>query len=789
MIFAELLALRVAMRWCCSLLLVLVSSASLSAADDGFKPLFDGKTLAGWEGDEDTFRVEDGCIVAGTLDARIPRNEFLCTKQNFEDFELRLEAKLVGEGKNAGVQFRSQRIHGHHEVVGYQCDMGFTPQECIWGALYDESRRRKFLALGEQKPLLQKLKPDGWNSLVIRCEGPRIQIWVNDVQTVDYTEDDKIIPLTGKIALQIHGGAPAEASYRNIRLKSLNKTEKKTSFHPSPKLRRPAGLVAMQDVLLVANERTGTVSVIDARNQSVVNEVPIGTRLTDLTKLDDSCCLVVDGDEHVVKLLKVDGNNVTIDTQAAVAKYPVSVAVSVDGQMVAVSSLWSRRVTFLRLTREPKMQLEPTGQVDLNFAPQELLWLPTANKLLVADAFRGTLAVVDSKEKTIVAQHEIPATNIRGLSLSVDGENVFVAHQVLNSNRATTFDHIFWGSVMQNVLRSRSVASLLETSYEEYPETGEFYGAYSLGSPGDGTGDPGDVLILPSGETVLAISGVDEIAVRGNERLPFERKTVGRRPTKLAASPDEKTVYIANTSDDSISVLDLNSKRVTSTIPLGPPVERASWERGEELFHSAKLSLDSWFSCQSCHPGGHSTDRLNDNFGDGSTGAPKRVLSLLGAAHTSPWAWNGTSETLSQQVEKSVMQTMQGDELSTDDVNALVDYMKTLTPPPSLSIARGTLDAAAIAKGRQVFTAEGCAECHQPPTYTSRKVVDVGIDDGRGGHEYNPPSLLGVSQRQRFFHDNSAKSLRAVFEVHRHPLGTEIKPDDLDALLEFLLSL
>ncbi len=778
------------MRLCFCLAIVWVSSSPLFAADeDGFRPLFDGKTLAGWEGDEDTFRVEDGCIVAGTLDERIPRNEFLCTKQNFDDFELRLEAKLVGEGKNAGVQFRSQRIHNHHEVVGYQCDMGFTPNECIWGALYDESRRRKFLAVGEQKPLVKKLKADGWNNLVIRCEGPRTQIWVNGVQTVDYTEDGKAIPLNGKFALQIHGGAPAEASYRNIRIKPLKVTDGKTSYQPYPTLRRPTALVTTQNVLLVANERTGTVSVIDAQSQSVVNEIKVGSRLTDITRLDDESCLVVDFDQHAVKLLHVDGADIKIASEASVAKYPVSIAIDSATETVAVSSLWSRRVTFLKVVREPSLQLKPAGTLDLPFAPQEMLWLPVENRLLVAHAFRGTLAVVDTQQHKIVNQQEIPATNIRGLSLSTDRENVFVAHQVLNSDRATTYDHIFWGSVMQNVLRSRSVESLLEPYDEEYPETGEYYGAYSLGSPGDGTGDPGEVLILPSGETVLAISGVDEIAVRGNERLPFERKNVGRRPTGLAASPDQKTVYIANNSDDSISVLDLETKRITSTIPLGPPVERTSAERGEELFHSAKLSLDGWFSCQSCHPGGHTTDRLNDNFGDGSTGASKRVLSLLGVAHTSPWAWNGSSKSLTQQVEKSVSQTMQGDELPPADVQAMVDFMKTLPVPPSVNVARGTLDAAAIAKGRQLFTAQGCVDCHRPPTYTTPQVVDVNTDDGRGGHEYNPPSLLGVSQRQRFFHDNSATSLEAVFKEHRHPLGTEIDPADRLALLEFLRSL
>jgi hypothetical protein len=65
------------------------------------------------------------------------------------------------------------------------------------------------------------VKADDWNDLVIRCEGPRIQIWVNGVQTVDYTETDEAIPKSGRLGLQIHGGEPAEAAYRNIRVKKL----------------------------------------------------------------------------------------------------------------------------------------------------------------------------------------------------------------------------------------------------------------------------------------------------------------------------------------------------------------------------------------------------------------------------------------------------------------------------------------------------------------------------------------------------------------------------------------
>jgi len=202
--------------------------AANPAPENGFTHIFDGKTLTGWEGKAEVFRVEDGAVVAGSLKQRIPRNEFLCTTKRYGDFELRLEAKLTGAGKNAGIQFRSERIPNHHEVKGYQADMGQMGKRNIWGALYDESRRRKFLAYGDDQKLKKAFQKNGWNQIRIRCHGPHLQIWVNNLQTVDYTETEDNIPASGVIALQIHGGAPAEASYRNIRIKEL-------SSKPAPK--------------------------------------------------------------------------------------------------------------------------------------------------------------------------------------------------------------------------------------------------------------------------------------------------------------------------------------------------------------------------------------------------------------------------------------------------------------------------------------------------------------------------------------------------------------------------
>ena len=186
--------------------------------------LTDG-SFNGWEGDtKTTWRIEEGAFTAGDVTRNQPRNEFLCTKQEFGDFDLTLQWKLIGtEGfVNGGVQFRTKRIPNHHEVSGYQADLGAGYD----GALYDESRRNKMLAQPSKEVLEKARKPLGeWNTYRIRAEGPRIRIWLNGVQTVDYTEADANIPRTGVIAVQIHGDAKSQVWYRNLVIEELGATK------------------------------------------------------------------------------------------------------------------------------------------------------------------------------------------------------------------------------------------------------------------------------------------------------------------------------------------------------------------------------------------------------------------------------------------------------------------------------------------------------------------------------------------------------------------------------------
>ena len=151
----------------------------------------------------------------------VPRNEFLATTRAYTNFLLRLKFKLVGKSGfiNGGVQFRSQRTKNPpNEMSGYQADIG-EPE--YWGSLYDESRRDKTLAKTDMAQLNKVLKRGEWNDYEVRCEGRRIRLMINGLQTVDYTEPDETIPQYGLIGLQIHGGAVAQAYYKDITIEEL----------------------------------------------------------------------------------------------------------------------------------------------------------------------------------------------------------------------------------------------------------------------------------------------------------------------------------------------------------------------------------------------------------------------------------------------------------------------------------------------------------------------------------------------------------------------------------------
>ena len=179
----------------------------------GFRSLFNGADLSGWEGDATLWSARHGILTGDS--PGIKQNQFLASELRYDDFVLKLTFRLKDGIGNSGVMFRSIRVPGT-EMSGYQADVG----ESYWGCLYDESRRNKTLVPASDAAK-KALHEKGWNQYVIDAKGDDVRLSLNGVQSVSYHEPEPGIARSGRIAPQIHAGAPMKVEFKDIYIQPL----------------------------------------------------------------------------------------------------------------------------------------------------------------------------------------------------------------------------------------------------------------------------------------------------------------------------------------------------------------------------------------------------------------------------------------------------------------------------------------------------------------------------------------------------------------------------------------
>lgn len=193
---------------------LLAAAVPVIAAEPGFRSLFDGKTLAGWDGDPKLWSVKDGILIGSTDGVEIPRNTFLISKDAFQDFELRLEIKL--RNHNSGIQFRSERIPDTQwGVRGLQAD---AAEGNWWGSIYDEGGKRGVIVNGWKGKAETIVKANDWNDYHIWAKGGDIRLTLNGMVTAELHGEE---PKSGIFGLQLHRGPGMLAEFRNIRIQTL----------------------------------------------------------------------------------------------------------------------------------------------------------------------------------------------------------------------------------------------------------------------------------------------------------------------------------------------------------------------------------------------------------------------------------------------------------------------------------------------------------------------------------------------------------------------------------------
>jgi hypothetical protein len=219
-----------------------VGATSLFGAD-GFKSLFNGKDLTGWNGNPKLWSVKDGTLQGQTTsDNPTKGNTFLIyTNGDVADFELRFSYKI--QGGNSGVQYRSKVTKPDNWVVGgYQGD--FEAGKKYSGILYDEAgvaggrgimaergesvvwdadcKKQVMGSLGKSEDIQAKIKSEDWNEYVIIARGNQLMHQINGAKTVEVTDNCEAKRLTkGVLALQLHAGPPMTVQFKDIKIRDL----------------------------------------------------------------------------------------------------------------------------------------------------------------------------------------------------------------------------------------------------------------------------------------------------------------------------------------------------------------------------------------------------------------------------------------------------------------------------------------------------------------------------------------------------------------------------------------
>ena len=568
------------------------------------------------------------------------------------------------------------------------------------------------------------------------------------------------------------------------------------AYELDKKFRRPIALALTENgMLAVGNRDSGSVSLINIPQREVIFEIDVGLGVSDLRTIPGGPYLVAT-DEEASELILLETNGragqLIVRRRVPTPHSPVGVEVAKSGAFMTVTSLWSRRVSLFRFDPD-RRTLRRECVADLPFPPR-LQWMDDAGeRLVVCDSFADKVAILSLPDLRLLGTRRLPGHNVGGISRGPKGEQLLFSHQILNPFAPTLKPRVFWGTVMKNGLTGVRFDELFDGSRKvESPFFRRTF--YPVGANGKGAGEPGTILFTKAGVIILAIRGTGEIGIGTSLDEPWTRFHVGSRMTSGVLSLDEKFAYFADPYGEAIRIIDVEKRSLVGSVSLGPTPEPGLLQRGEALFHDSNLSLDGWYSCNSCHTGGHTSGQLNDNFDDHSFGTPKRIPSLLGTAETGPWTWSGLQGSLTTQVRQSLATTLRnGDRkvgLATHlDEEALVAYLFTLPLPPPLSEAREEPHNPDELRGKLLFTKLGCNECHRAPLLTSPDEYDVGLEDESGQRKFNPPTLHGVSQRDHFFHDGSAGSIAEVLDTAGHPDGGGLTSRQRDGLVAYLRSL
>jgi DNA-binding beta-propeller fold protein YncE len=593
----------------------------------------------------------------------------------------------------------------------------------------------------------------------------------------------------------------------------------------------PAALVATQsgETLFVGGATLPQVQIVDSAARAVRHTIPMPAAVSGLALTPDESTLVVTcaAPESVVRLLETASGRVT--AQFGAGHHTTAPVVSRDGRTLFVCHRFTDEVGVIDLATGRERQ-----RIRVRREPVAAALTRDGGHLLVANLLHdgradvagvhAVISVIGVAAGRVVREFPLPDGGgvINDLRVSPDGRYAVATHLIgryyqpatqvergwINTNALTLIDLTSW-RVVDTVL---------------------------LDAPDRGAANPWGLAWTPDGRhLVVAHSGLHEVSVidfptlvdrlnrpaapaapAGKNQPPpppapvVERSrdltflaTMRRRvllpPGDLgprAVAYAAGRIWIANYFSDSLSIVDpATPGRPAESLPLGPRPILAGARLGEFQFHNARICLQGWQSCASCHPGDARVDALNwDQLNDG-LGNPKNNRSLLYSFKLSPVMSLGVRADMKTAVRAGVRHAMFTDQPE-EVAEALDAYLESLRPVPSPRLVRGELSPAARRGEKLYFDATvGCAECHPRGSTTDMKRYDVGTRGAldRPEDTFYTPSLIEVWRTAPYLHDGSAATMREVLTTRnaagRHGRTSHLRPTEINELIEYVLSL
>jgi YVTN family beta-propeller protein len=568
-------------------------------------------------------------------------------------------------------------------------------------------------------------------------------------------------------------------------------------------------------LLLATNADNGSVSVVDAKGRKFLREIVVGEKPEGVTWIGRGplAAVTVYREDKVVFFDTRDGKIVSV---VHVANEPYGIVASRDGSRVYVSHEYPGLVSEIDVASFKVVREFKAGKMVRGIALS-----PDEGRVYVTEFYTGRLNAIDLKSGAIVdTWHGHSTDNLaRQVTLHPYRPKAYLSHIRSIVDRVDGNGSIFPQLTVYTLSPSDGGERRSSFAMDTYN------GVYVVTNPWESaiSSDGKRLYTIYAGTNDMNVSKVNDDDYNEIERIG-KAVRVGRNPRAVRVSPDGSAVYVYNSLDFEVGVYDPENLAPRDKISVCAPPKTPEWVRGKVLFSTALPPMSSrrWVACASCHPDGHADGRVWHN-----PEGLRKTTALFGMAHTHPLHWSADRDE-AQDFEYTIRsKLMQGAGLLNGPMKRKTGFDKTELEEPlsgrskdldALAIYCNSFDfrlsphipgpgklSAAASRGKALFFSEavGCSQCHSGPYYTDSSLkkpfnlhdVGTGADDPseKMGPLYDTPTLLGVYRTAPYLHHGKAQTLRDVLTTcnkgDKHGKTSQLKPNELDDLMEFLKSL